>query len=169
MRCNVIMEICPGELEFRVIERAVGIIECAQPCGDVGRELNSPDNRGAPLRCGDPKTRGLGHVEDLDTGGACVGGGMREPDAAGAKAGGVVGPGEVGSGGYKFEQASGSESALSQQPSEVVKSVMKRGRQAQPRTLSRVDGGLEVAEEAPGTRQSESHGAKLAEELMPRA
>eukprot|EP00980_Cylindrotheca_fusiformis_P022354 scaffold9232_cov110-Cylindrotheca_fusiformis.AAC.2 len=85
---HVIVEKPAGQLELRVVESAVWVVEADQLCRDVGRERTAPnDGAGSAIATPDRLLLAVQHgVADQTVG--CSG--MREPNTTGSQARGVV-------------------------------------------------------------------------------
>jgi hypothetical protein len=97
------------------------------------------------------------------------GGGVRwrEPNATGARPGGVVGADEHRVSGYQFVQACGTTAEILLDPAEVVEGMMETGGQSQAVVLVCAERSLEMTEESARARKGEGHGPELAEKLVP--
>eukprot|EP00980_Cylindrotheca_fusiformis_P024323 scaffold11739_cov107-Cylindrotheca_fusiformis.AAC.2 len=149
---DCIMQEPPQQFKLGVVEGAVGVVEANKLRRNISGEGAAPKD--GP-RCAGTAADGLTFaVEDDIAIDSRDGGVVREPDAASAKARGIMGAYKGWCSGHQFGQAGGPAAKVGMQPAEVIECSMKTGMEAKTGSaLSRPDSSLEVAKETTGTRE----------------
>ena len=141
---HIVMQVGTDQFKLGIVEGAVRVVKSPQGLRNVSGEFAAPQDRGS---LGAGRGTACGGAKG---GGARDGGGVREPDTAGAEARRVVCADDAWSRGDKFIKARGARAQSVVNPAEVIQCLVEAGSEPQPRALTVVQDLLKVAEKPPG-------------------